>query len=310
MRIFKKKQTDIPRRRTVQAPDSKPKENPHIFKRNRTMTGTISNRLDGVNPNTDLKSTRTQVHSLSTQRRKIGIVLLVVVLTAILIWVLISSFTANISINITNTGISRPIDKQKYQKVIQDYLNENPFNRLTFFMNQSNFSAYVLSKLPEVSNIIEGNMVGLGTTSFAITMRTPVVGWQIGERQYYVDSNGVPFKVNYFSPPSVQIVDNSGITYKSGTSAIVSNSFLSFVGRIVSIAKTYGFTVIQASLPPNTTREVEIRLKEVSYYVKLSIDRPAGEQVQDMAVAIRYFTNSRQTPKYIDVRVSGKAFYK
>jgi hypothetical protein len=154
-------------------------------------------------------------------------------------------------------------------------------------------------------------MVGIGVTNFAVTMRTPVAGWQINNKQYYVDSNGYPFESNYFPDPSVQIVDNSGITYKLGTTtAIASNRFLSFVGRIVSLTKASGYTVTQAILPPETTRELEVRLKETSYYVKLSIDRPAGEQVEDMVTAIKYFTAHGQSPQYIDVRVSGKAFYK
>ena len=91
--------------------------------------------------------------------------------------------------------------------------------------------------------------------------------------------------------------------------AIASNRFLSFVGRVVSLTKASGYTVVQAMLPAETTRELEIKLKEGDYLVKLSIDRPVGEQVEDMIAAVRYFTGSGQTPKYIDVRVSGKAFY-
>jgi hypothetical protein len=141
-------------------------------------------------------------------------------------------------------------------------------------------------------------------------MRSPVAGWQINSKQYYVDSKGYPFDINYFPTPSVQIIDNSGISYKIGTTAIASNRFLGFIGRIVSLTKSSGYTVSQALLPPNTTRELDIRLKEVGYYIKFSIDRPAGEQVEDMVTAIKYFSARGQTPKYIDARVSGKAFYR
>ena len=153
-------------------------------------------------------------------------------------------------------------------------------------------------------------MTGIGVTDFIITMRLPVAGWQINNKQYYVDSNGVPFEINYFQAPTVQIVDNSGISYKIGTTAIASNRFLSFIGRIVALTKASGYTVTQALLPPQTTRELQVRLKETSYYIKLSIDRPAGEQVEDMVTAIRYFSSHGQSPQYVDVRVSGKAFYK
>jgi hypothetical protein len=211
---------------------------------------------------------------------------------------------------LVNVDISAPVDNNKYEKAIQDYLDTNPMSRLSFFLDQPALTAYVSSKLPEISNITQGNMVGIGNSNFNINMRKPVAGWKINDKQYFVDLKGIPFEQNYFSSPTVSIVDNSGISLKIGTTAIASNRFLSFVGRVVNSAKSSGYTVIQAALPINTTRELEIRLKEGNYVIKLSIDRPAGEQVEDMVAAVRYFTARGQTPEYIDVRVSGKAFYK
>lgn len=308
--MFSKKKSNIPRRRSTQKVEATP-TNPHVFKRNRTLTGTTSNRFDSANANADLKSPRTHVHDLSMQRRKVTTILVIIFISAIPVWLLINNFTATANISISNIGLSKTVDTRKYQDVVQNYLDQNPISRLTFFLNQSNLSDFVSAKLPEVSKVTQGRMVGLGATSFAITLRSPVAGWQINNKQYYVDSSGIAYDLNYFPAPSVQIVDNSGITYKPGTTtAIASNRFLSFVGRIVSLTKASGYTVTQAILPPNTTRELEVRLKETSYYVKLSIDRPAGEQVEDMVTAIRYFTSHGQVPGYVDVRVSGKAFYK
>ena len=310
MKIFSKKKSNIPRRRSTQKVEAT-STSTHVFKRNRTLTGTTSNRFDSTSANADLKSSRSHVHSLSVQRRKVSTILVIVLFSAIPVWFLISNFTASVSISISNVGLTKTVDKRKYQEVVQNYLDQNPISRLTFFLNQSNLSDFVSAKLPEVSKVTQGRMVGLGATSFAITMRSPVAGWQINNKQYFVDSSGLAFDFNYFVVPSVQIVDNSGITYKPGmTTAIASNRFLSFVGRIVSLTKASGYTVTQALLPPDTTRELEVRLKETSYYIKLSIDRPAGEQVEDMVTAIKYFTSRGQSPQYIDVRVSGKAFYR
>jgi hypothetical protein len=311
MKMFSKKKSNIPRRRIAQKVEETPSSSKHIFKRNRTLTGSTSSRFDSTSSNSDLKSPRTHAHSLSIQRRKISTILIIIVILAIPIWFLISNFTATVDVNFSNTGISKTIDIKKYQDAIQDYLDQNPIGRLTFILDQSDLSGFVSAKLPEVSAVTLGRMVGIGDTSFDVTLRTPVAGWQINGQQYYVDSNGYSFRTNYFANPSVQIIDNSGITYKLGsTTAIASNRFLSFVGLVVTLTRESGYTVTQALLPPDTTRELELRLKETSYYVKLSIDRPAGEQVEDMVNAIRYFASHGQSPQYIDVRVSGKAFYK
>ena len=66
----------------------------------------------------------------------------------------------------------------------------------------------------------------------------------------------------------------------------------------------------QVIIPASTTRQVELRIKKVSYPVKFSVDRPAGEQTEDMARVIKYLKSKGVNPDYVDVRVSGKAFYK
>ncbi len=310
--IFKKKKKkDIPNRRSVeQSNDSSTQPNTNLFKRNRTLTGTTSNRLKSVNTNNELESPRVHAHNLTIKRRKIGSILLLMLIIAAPIWFLINNFTATVNIEISDVKISKKIDTSKYEKVIQEYLNINPMSRFSFFLDITAMSDYVASKLPEVSNIDKINTITPGKVNFTLKMRTPIAGWQINNKQYYVDSRGIPFERNYFLAPSVQIVDNSGVAPKVGTAAIASNRFLSFVGRVVSVSKTYGYTVVQAALPNNTTRELEVRLKEGNYLIKLSIDRPVGEQIEDMGNAIKYFSDRGQTPEYIDVRVSGKAFYK
>jgi hypothetical protein len=53
-----------------------------------------------------------------------------------------------------------------------------------------------------------------------------------------------------------------------------------------------------------------IVLQGMTTQVKLLIDRGAGEQVEDMDHALVYLKSHGLAPGYIDVRVSGKAFYK
>jgi len=304
VKLFRKNRSDLPRRRSVENVKTTASSS-NIFKRNRTLVGTSS-----ANSKSDTGSPRVNARKLLIRRRKIIAILLLVIISAVPIYILIINFTASVSISSEDAAVSKPIDSIKYEKAIQNYLDINPLSRLSFFLDELALSAYMSNKLPEVLNISKGDMAGLGKTNFVIKMRTPIAGWQINDKQYYVDSKGIPFEQNYFSSPSVQIVDNSGVALKTGTTAIASNRFLSFVGQVVSLAKASGYTVTQASLPVNTTRELLIRLAQGNQLVKLSIDRPAGEQVEDMVSAVKYFTSLGQNPEYIDVRVSGKAFYK
>jgi hypothetical protein len=309
MILFKKKQSKIPKRRAAEhVVNNTPITN--IFKRNRTLTRTTPANLKAPYTKINIDSPRTRMRNLSIRRRKITGVFMATLFFITLIWILVSNLITAVVVNVADLTISKPIEQTRYQKVIQDYLDNNPTNRFTFTLSQTSLLSYISNKLPEVSDIKFGSMDGIGRATFTITMRSPVAGWMIDNKQYYVDSKGIPFEENYFSAPVVQIVDNSGVSLHTSTSAIASHRFLSFIGRVVYLARSYGYTVIQAALPNNTTRELEIKLKEGGFTIKLSTDRPAGEQVEDMSAAIRYFTNRQLSSQYIDVRVSGKAFYK
>lgn len=309
--LFKKKQSDLPHRRQSALPHAvrtaSTPGNDAFFRRNRTLTGTTSNSLATTHTRNDLESPRVRAHDLAIHRRKVLGVLLMVLLGATILLILVSQLTAR-PVVVSSTSLSHSIDSSRYERVIQDYLEMNPMSRLRFMLDAGALNRYVGQRLPEITALSQEGFAGLGVTNFALTMRVPVAGWQIGSRQYYVDANGVPFEKNYFGAPEVQVVDDSGVVVEQGT-AIASNRFLGFVGRVISLSQASGYTVAQAIIPRGTTRELEVRLRDSQFLVKLSIDRPAGEQVEDMARAVKYLTSRGVTPQYVDVRVSGKAFY-
>lgn len=315
MQIFHKKTSNIPNRRqpasrSVRQATTDTQRQQNLFQRNRTLTGSTSNKLSAIHHSTDdLQSPRTHAHHLALMRRKVGTILLIVLgVTICLVW-LLTQFTASVVVSISDTTISRPINTALYQKAIDDYLGRNPISRFRFAMDQSNLSAYLSQVLPEVEGLMGTSFSSIGATDFALTIRKPVAGWKIDTKQSFVDAKGVAFERNYYGHPTVQIIDDSGISLQQGAT-VASNRFLGFVGRIVALSKTSGYTVTQAILPVGTTRQLEIRLKDVAPIVRLSIDRPAGEQVEDMGRTLGYFIARGQAPAYVDVRVSGKAFYR
>jgi hypothetical protein len=315
MAVFKKKKSSqqLPRRRersdsTARTP-VKPDDRQHIFSRNRTLSGSTSSRLNETNYRSDLQSPRSHVHHLALRRRKIGLVFLVVVgITAFLAFFLLQ-FTAAVAVNVDDTTLSRKINDQTYVKAINDYLGVHPLSRFRFALNSADLANYLETVLPEVAGVNAVSFTGIGKTTMTLTMRHPVAGWTINNKQYFVDANGIAFEQDYFGTPPVQIVDNSGVSLQQGTT-VASNRFLGFVGRIVALSKDRGYTVTQAIIPVGTLRELVIVLQGMTTQVKLSIDRGAGEQVEDMDHALIYLKSHGLSPSYIDVRVSGKAFYK
>ena len=313
MALFSQKQKNIPRRRiqsdlSPSARESQSVESGSNFRRNRTLTGSVSSNVRTTNETkAQLKSERVQTHELVRKRRSVGALFLMVSTGAFCLFLLINQFTASVVVRADD--VTMQIETDVYERAIQDYLGSRPAERLRFLLNAKEFDAYIKSIVPEVSNIRVEGSAGLGKSTFIMTMRTPIAGWSVNGRQQYVDGSGVSFAKNYLPQPSVQIVDKSGIPVVAGQ-AIASNHFLEFVGLVVGLSKAQGYTVVSVIIPEHTTRQVQLQLKDIPYPIKFSVDRKAGEQVEDMTKAIGWLSSKNVTPEYLDVRVANKGFYK
>ncbi len=286
-----------PRRSAQQVPETSSSQ----YKRNRT--------LSSYRHNTPEESARQKEHALASQRRKIGGVFLIVTMAVVFLALLLWQLIAQVHVTTTTKQLATSFEVKPYEGAVNEYLNLNPSQRLRFSLNEAALSAYVSEALPEVESIQLSGMPGVAQSNLAITFRTPVAGWQINSKQYFVDAHGVVFEKNYYEAPTVQIVDESGVSPEQG-SAVVGSRTLGFLGRAVAQAQGRGYAIVKAALPQDTTREVDIYFDGISSRVKLSIDRGAGEQIEDADRAIKYLQSRGVAPEYIDVRVAGRAAYR
>lgn len=302
MAFLRRPKTDqpLPPRRQSQAT---PLDDGASFKRGRTLSGLRSATYEH-----EAESDRARAHLLARRRRKVALIFAIVLGAIVFLTLIISQLTARVLIATSDTSLVSSIDDSRYTTTIDDYLAVHPVERLRFALNDQALTDYVATKWPEVAAVKQAPLGTFTVTTFRLTFRHPVAGWQINGQQYYVDSTGVAFENNYFAPPTVQIVDQSGAVPSSG-SEVTSIRFLSFVGKIVSQAAGRGYTVSKATLPVGTTRELDVQINGVGPFVKLSIDRGAAVQVEDMDNALKYFAGHGISPQYIDIRVSGRAYY-
>lgn len=314
MSLFAKKKSDIAPRRRQDGVSNTPERatgsdlaERYAFRRNRTITGSASSQVMSTNESgAQLKSARVQAHDLAQQRRHIAGILGLVMLGVIVFASLVFQFTAQSIVRTSDT--SRQLDPV-YTQAVDDYLARQPIERLRFLLRERALSDYVQSVAPEVASIKTDGFYGFGKTLFIVEMRHPIAGWSIRGTQQYVDASGVSFTYNHYSKPQVQIIDNSGIQVEAGQ-AVASNQFLGFVGRVVGLANARQYQVVEVEIPRNTTRQIELKLQGVAYPIKLSVDRSAGEQVEDLVRSVVWLKSHGVTPGYLDVRVSGRAFYK
>jgi hypothetical protein len=298
-----KNKNDLPRRRHSSdfARPAASMDTGNQFRRNQTLSGI-------KHPESEPVSERTRLHHLARQRRHVGGILSLVLGIIIILGILLFQFTGTVIVAGSSAVLTHSIKPTPYEKAINDYLAIHPVERLRFALNETALSSYVSGVLPEVSQVKLTSTDSIVQSNFTLTLRKPLAGWQINGHQYFVDSTGVVFQNNYYETPTVQIVDQSGISPEQGT-IVASARLLSFVGRVVSLAGQGSYTVTQAILPSGTTRELDIQLKDIQPRIKLSIDRGAGEQVEDMIRSLIFLQSQGKSAQYIDVRLSGRAVY-
>lgn len=281
----------------------------YTFRRNRTLTGSLASGVASASEhNAELRSPRVHAHHLRRHRRHATAALIGVLVAAAGVAFLI--FQSIITTSIT-TSAPGAIDSSAYAKMVHEYLMKRPLERFRFSLNTVSLTSYLQAHgYPEVSSIDSAvEFYGLGKASLHATFRSPAVAWRTNGSVVYVDAQGNTFKSNYYQEPSVQVVDQTGIPAQDNQ-VLASDKFLGFIGKVIGRMKENGFTVTQISLPANTTRQVQVLVGGASYPIKFSIDRPVGEQAEDAARAIRYLADKGIAAEYVDVRVSGKAYYR
>lgn len=317
MMVFKKRDKKTPARRRLSSFGSKQAaratetdlEQRYVFRRNRTLTGSLSSEVQSAKLHRmELRSPRVQGHDLKAHRRQLSGGLLVVLAMVCLLGYFVYE---SIAVPVIKAGNNLEVtDTKVYQDKIQAYLNAHPSERLRSTVNVQSLAAYLQSHgAPEVASVEPRlRFAGFGVSQLTLQFRRPVVVWQTNNHTFYVDADGNAFERNYYDRPDVQVVDKTGIP-TSGNQVLASDRFLGFIGRLIGRMKTNDYTVTQIILPESTTRQVEVMVTQTSYPIKFSVDRSAGEQAEDAARAIRYLDGKGVVPEYLDVRVSGKAYY-
>lgn len=252
-------------------------------------------------------SERQTAWRLRLRRRRLVRWLVVAVLVIGVVLLLLTQLVAKVDIQASRH--ERSGEYQQYLKVMEDYYRARPIERLRFMIDQAALNAFFLERTPEIKSV---NIVGSGDLTkgvLQVAFRQPVAQWASGNQVYFVDEAGVTFQHNYFDTPGVVVSDRSGVPAEAGQE-VVNRRFLSFLGQSVALFRDSGLSVAEVVLPPSTVRQVEFKLQDREYIIKMTVDRPASAQVNQALKALKYVSEKGISPEYIDVRVDQRVFYR
>ena len=306
MATFFKKREKVP----IRSPRITDHNESLTFRRSRTLTGSASEEVRTVSESrAQLRSPRLKEHELRSHRRRLGGYLVMLLVASGLLVLLLSQFIGVVGLDtISSSPLKQKIDEQRYVSVIDEYFDSHPVERFQFALNEESLKRYISEKAPEVASL-KFETTGPASTRAIMRFREPVVAWQIQSQRSYVDGDGQAFTRNYYLEPSVIVKDDSGIDPASG--AIVSDRFLQFMGRVIALSNVSGVVkVTGATIPRNTTREIDLNLEGRGYIVRTQLGRDPASQAADIVNAVKYIDAKGIKPTYVDVRITGKAAYR
>ena len=251
-------------------------------------------------------SERSENQKLVIRRRKLGAFFMILAIFISLISIFLFQFISKVSV-VSNESKSQSLSK--YEKSVEEYLNINPSERILSNLNKNALLESLQKDYPEVLSISDIKFNGLTSYKIYLDFRKPVASWLVDDKEFFVDSEGVSFNVNNFEKPSLNIIDDSGAIVSNGKN-VASSSFFSFIGKLVSAANKQGLEVSKIRIPPLSLRQVEVSVKGVSYFARMSTADSAEGQIINFKKAIEYFITHKISPNYIDLRIEGKGYYK
>lgn len=258
-------------------------------------------------PSPDLA--RHSAHELKGHRRRLVRILIACLVIVGGLGFLLSQLTAGFSTISYSPAVLTNPDAAAIKAVTNDYYASRPLERLRFLLQEKTLGQYLASRIPEIQGVQAVTASGLGTSSLALTMRTPVASWKIAGKTVFVDSSGQSFTHNYYATPAVEVDDQTGATTPS--SAVASSSMIRYIGQLIAALQANGTgTVTKVVLPAGMIRELDVYLQGRGYRVKVQLDRDVAAQAADVKAALAYIDAHGGASQYVDVRVAGKAFYK
>lgn len=256
-------------------------------------------------------ATRASLHALRRRQRSLWSLLLASGLAVAVLFVVIYQSVLRVDVSLYGqVGAISKDSQTQFAATINRYYAEHPLQRMRVFLDRDGLLAYLQQHdHSEVREIVSFQPNGIGGASISLKVREPLAAWTVNGSRYFVDKDGVVFQHNFYTEPKISIRDDNLLAPVKDGSPVASTRFLQFVGQAAGYFAANKIDIKTVIMPSGSTRTVEFELVS-GMHVKMTIDRPVGEQAEDAVRAVAYFATHGVTPAYADVRVSRVAYYK
>lgn len=182
-------------------------------------------------------------------------------------------------------------------------------SKITF--DENSLSADFKRDYPEVNAVSVELPVFSSKPVIRLSIAGPAFFLKSGDKEYVVDSDGraVGPKSLYQRAKLAEVIDSAGLPVSLGKQ-VLSTANVLFITDLINQSKKSGVP-IKSLVLSDTPQELDLRTTDQPYMVKFYLSGDPKDQIGQFLAARNDFKQKNIRPdQYLDVRVSGRIFYK
>lgn len=229
-----------------------------------------------------------------------------------------TTLTTSPTVQITEDSF-RYRSSQEYQEFAMELMDDSITRRSKLLFRSRSFENEMIRRYPEIERVNAVLPIAGRDLAVIIKTSTPLVRAYSGTSRGILDSNGV-LATNSLTSPSTQELLTLRFTvpqegFQKGA-RILTSSEVELLRTLQSELDSLQLSdsgvespQLQELLFNVRDGQVEVRFRDLDFYVKISVYEDSREQVGALIATLRYLDKNNALPeKYVDVRVSGRAF--
>jgi len=205
--------------------------------------------------------------------------------------------------------------KQQYQQTIKTILSSSFLNKSKFTIDSNAIARQFEADYPELDSATVIIPITGHKLQLVIKASTPVLNLQNSTGYYLLSDEGVVIK-KFSSLTDMNSTKLVTLTDQSNSPAYLGKGFISsettaFIQNIIFQYSKKGIAIAGMSLP-NSPYEIDVQSRGQNFIAKYNLLNSSNYQIGIYFSILNYLkTNNLPMPtQFIDLRVSGKAFYK
>jgi len=188
-------------------------------------------------------------------------------------------------------------------------LNSSLLGRNIIFMNSGSLAKNLSAKNYQFIQV-STHKHWFHSIKVVVEERAPTLLWQTGNSIYILSADGRAIEQeDEQKPNNLPIIhDDANLPVKLGET-IVPTHFIGFVTDVFKLLPKQNLSIQTLSVPV-TTNELYVQVSG-GYTIKFDTNRAVEDQLSDLAATLTTLKAQKKQPQeYIDLRVSGKVFYR